>query len=291
MRAESCYQLARAYHVQEDFDQAFQYYYQATQFASPNFILPHFGLGQMYIYRGDVENAAQCFEKVLKAQPNNYETMKILGSLYANSESEDKRAVARTHLKKVTDQTPDDVEAWIELAQILEQTDPTQSLSAYETASKILREKVEADIPPEILNNIGSLHFRQADTARALECFDSALQKCTQEAEDESYYNQIAVTIRYNLARVHESLCHHDKAERLYKDILLECPNYIDCYLRLGCMLRDRGQIYEASDKVIFLTKLYHFITLALSVNNVSGISCLSKLQLVSHIRDWAVVL
>ena len=32
-------------------------------------------------------------------------------------------------------------------------------------------------------------------------------------------------------------------------DILLECPNYIECYLRLGCMLRDRGQIYEASDK------------------------------------------
>jgi len=54
---------------------------------------------------------------------------------------------------------------------------------------------------------------------------------------------------RYNLARVNEALCQHDKAERLYKDILLECPNYIDCYLRLGCMLRDRGQIYEASDK------------------------------------------
>ena len=54
---------------------------------------------------------------------------------------------------------------------------------------------------------------------------------------------------RYNLARVFEALCQHDKAERLYKDILLECPNYIDCYLRLGCMLRDRGQIYEASDK------------------------------------------
>ena len=84
MRAESCYQLARAFHVQVifklislkmnfsspswvvtcdihhffqgDFDQAFQYYYQATQFASPNFLLPHFGLGQMYIFRGDNEN-------------------------------------------------------------------------------------------------------------------------------------------------------------------------------------------------------------------------------------------
>jgi RNA polymerase-associated protein CTR9 len=56
MRAESCYQLARAFHVQGDYDQAFQYYYQATQFAPTAFVLPHFGLGQMYIYRGDAEN-------------------------------------------------------------------------------------------------------------------------------------------------------------------------------------------------------------------------------------------
>ncbi len=87
--------------LQTYYDQAFQYYYQATQFASPGFILPHFGLGQMYIQREEVENAAQCFEKVLKAQPGNYETMKILGSLYAMSDSEEKRGVARTHLKKV----------------------------------------------------------------------------------------------------------------------------------------------------------------------------------------------
>lgn len=32
-------------------------------------------------------------------------------------------AVLQGHLKKVTEQYPDDVEAWIELAQILEQTD------------------------------------------------------------------------------------------------------------------------------------------------------------------------
>ncbi len=48
---------------------------------------------------------------------------------------------------------------------------------------------------------------------------------------------------------MYESLCQHDKAEGHYKDILKACPNYIDCFLRLGCMLRDRGQIYEASDK------------------------------------------
>lgn len=58
MRAESCYQLARSFHVQRDYDQAFQYYYQSTQFAPSNFVLPHFGLGQMYIYRGDTENVS-----------------------------------------------------------------------------------------------------------------------------------------------------------------------------------------------------------------------------------------
>lgn len=44
MRAESCYQLARSFHVQGDYDQAFQYYYQSTQFAPSNFVLPHYGL-------------------------------------------------------------------------------------------------------------------------------------------------------------------------------------------------------------------------------------------------------
>ena len=58
MRAESCYQLARAFHVQEDYDQAFQYYYQATQFASANFVLPYYGLCQMYIYRSDTNNVS-----------------------------------------------------------------------------------------------------------------------------------------------------------------------------------------------------------------------------------------
>lgn len=61
MRAESCYQLARAFHSQGDYDQAFQYYYQATQFAPANFVLPHYGLGQMYHSRGDSENVSLTF--------------------------------------------------------------------------------------------------------------------------------------------------------------------------------------------------------------------------------------
>ena len=39
--------------------------------------------------------AVQCFEKVLKAQPGNYETMKILGSLYATADDPDKLTLAK----------------------------------------------------------------------------------------------------------------------------------------------------------------------------------------------------
>uniref|UniRef100_H3CVE8 RNA polymerase-associated protein CTR9 homolog n=1 Tax=Tetraodon nigroviridis TaxID=99883 RepID=H3CVE8_TETNG len=236
-------------HVQEDYDQAFQYYYQATQFASSTFVLPFFGLGQMYVYRRDKENAAQCFEKVLKSYPNNYETMKILGSLYAASDDQEKRDIAKGHLKKVTEQYPDDVEAWIELAQILEQTDIQGALSAYGTATRILQDKVQADVPPEILNNLGALHFRLGNLGEAKKYFLASLERAKAEGEhDEHYYNAISVTTSYNLARLYEAMCEFHEAEKLYKNILREHPNYVDCYLRLGAMARDKGNFYEASD-------------------------------------------
>lgn len=54
------------------------------------------------------------------------------------------------------------------------------------------------------------------------------------EAEqDPQYYNSIAVTTTYNLARLNESLCQFDRAEKLYKDILKEHPNYVDCTYKL----------------------------------------------------------
>lgn len=46
------------------------------------------------------------------------------------------------------------------MAQILEQSDLQASLQAYGTAIRILKDKVQADIPAEILNNVGCLHYR-----------------------------------------------------------------------------------------------------------------------------------
>ena len=192
---------------------------------------------------------AQCFEKVLKAQPGNYETMKILGSLYANSSSQSKRDTAKNHLKKVTEQFPEDVEAWIELAQILEQNDLQGSLAAYGQATNILTENINAEVPPEIWNNIAALNYRMGNLAEAKTKLEMALERSKSEAEhDSQYYDSISVTMTYNLGRLYEEMCEFDRADKLYKDILKEHPNYIDCYLRIGCMARDKGLIFVASD-------------------------------------------
>eukprot|EP00102_Acyrthosiphon_pisum_P018617 XP_016655827.1 PREDICTED: RNA polymerase-associated protein CTR9 homolog isoform X2 [Acyrthosiphon pisum] len=249
MRAESCYHMARVFHVQNNYDQAFQYYYQATQFAPVTFVLPYFGLGQMYIYGGDKENAAQCFEKVLKAHPENYEAMKILGSLYTKSKSQQKRDIAKSYLKKATEHFPDDAEIWIELAQILEASDLHASLSAYGKAMGLILNRANNYISPEILNNVAALNYRLNNMDEAHSKLEESLSLSKKMVEtDPQRYNSNAVTTLYNLARIYEVQCQFQKAETFYKDILKEHPNYISCYLRLGCMARDRNQIYEASD-------------------------------------------
>lgn len=175
--------------------------------------------------------------------------MKILGSLYANSNSQSKRDTAKNHLKKVTEQFPDDVEAWIELAQILEQNDLQGSLAAYGQATCILTDSNIAEVPPEIWNNIAALHYRMGNLSEAKNKLELALARSKSEAEhDSQYYDSISVTMTYNLARLYEEMCEFDRADKLYKDILKEHPNYIDCYLRIGCMARDKGLIFVASD-------------------------------------------
>lgn len=252
MRAESCYQMARVFHVQEDHEQAFQYYYQSTQFAPPNYVLPHFGLGQMYIARNNLKEAAEHFEKVLKVAPNNNETIKILGCIYAQQADADdkKRESARSYLKKVTDQSPDDVEAWLQYAQILERYDVNTALQAYNKAMETY-DQLGDDIPPELINNIAALYFRNGDLDQASKYYEKSQARIEAELHkhpDDSYYGAISVTVTYNLARLYEAFHKTEDAERLYKNILREHPNYIDCYLRLGCMARDRGEIYDSSD-------------------------------------------
>jgi RNA polymerase-associated protein CTR9 len=192
--------------------------------------------------------------------------MKILASIYAESNDHDKRDKAKEFLKKVTQHDTHDIDSWIQLAEILEGVDLQGmknnvaiilrilidflgSLDAYMTASKLIRDLHGKDTPIEMLNNMGSLHYRLNNNDESRKCFEKGISYAEQAREVEpAYANSILLTMRYNLARVCEASFEFDKAETLYQEILREHPKYVDCVLRLGCMARDRGQIYSASD-------------------------------------------
>ncbi|KAK0406995.1 hypothetical protein QR680_018937 [Steinernema hermaphroditum] len=224
MRAESCYQLARCFHSQGDFDKAF--------------------------------GAISCFEKMLKAFPNNYETLKIIGSLYAHhpspkpGENEQRRAKAIECLKKVVYLTPEDIEAYIDLAQLQEQNDPNASLASYTKVCELLTSQTEMEVPRAIFNNMASLHYSKGNYNEAKELFEKAkivLTRHVQKEPNDANIRSLLLTVNYNVGRVSEMLCLFTEAEEIYKAILHENDNYTDCLMRLGCIARDKGHIYNAS--------------------------------------------
>ncbi|CAI5445475.1 unnamed protein product [Caenorhabditis angaria] len=188
--------------------------------------------------------------------PNNVETLKILGSLYAHVQISDPtllneaRQKGRDILQKYLKIVPGDIEVLIDLAQLLEHCEPKKSLEMYEMAIELLETMENIGPQPEMLNNVGALHMQMGDYQKAKQCFEQARNRLTEMIEtqerDEAERPQL-LTIRYNLARCLEYLCESLEAEQMYKEILHECPNYTDCYMRLGCLTRDRGQIYESS--------------------------------------------
>lgn len=91
--------------------------------------------------------------------PDNYEAMKILSSLFTNSGCPEKMDLAKEYLQKLTERFSDDIEAWIEYAQISETNHCATALTAYETALKLMKELSDM-IPPEILNNLGVCYYR-----------------------------------------------------------------------------------------------------------------------------------
>jgi RNA polymerase-associated protein CTR9 len=118
--------------------------------------------------------------------------------------------------------------------------------AAYDKARRIL-EKQKAAVPSELWNNIGVLYHMQGKLEQAEEAYLKALNvtqltpenivelsKFTDDEENKANSGKLLVgvdnvTILYNIARLKEDSCNDDLAECLYKAILMEHPNYVDC--------------------------------------------------------------
>ena len=64
IRAESCYHIARSYHINAEYEQAHKYYEYSVGY-SPEYLLPQYGLAQTNVHLNKLSEATACLEKVL----------------------------------------------------------------------------------------------------------------------------------------------------------------------------------------------------------------------------------
>ncbi|CAI9787594.1 unnamed protein product [Fraxinus pennsylvanica] len=172
-KSHSFYNLARSYHSKGGYEKAGRYYLASIQEVNKpqEFVLPYYGLGQVQMKMGDLRSASSNFEKVLEVQPENCETLKVLGHIYVQLEQKER---AKQLLKKATKVNPQDPKAFLDLGELLISTDECAALDAFETAHNLLKMGNE-EVPIELLNNIGVLHFERGEFELAREMFMEAL--------------------------------------------------------------------------------------------------------------------
>lgn len=272
-KAHSYYNLARSYHSKGDYDKAGRYYMASVKevIKPQEFVLPYFGLGQVQLKLGDYRSALMNFEKVLEVYPENCESLKALGHLYVRLQQTDK---AIEVLKKVTKIDSRDAQPYLDLGELLISSDTAAALDAYKTACGLLK-KAGEDVPIELLNNIGILHFEKGELQLAEHAFRDALgdgawllfidEKERKYAVDSclalNQYKDVQifrrleedgismelpsnkVSIVFNLGRLLEEMHKSQSAIMLYRLILFKYADYIDAFLRLAAIAKARNNI------------------------------------------------
>ncbi|KAH9801934.1 protein CTR9-like [Citrus sinensis] len=168
-KSHSYYNLARSYHSKGDYEKAGLYYMASVkEINKPHeFIFPYYGLGQVQLKLGDFRSALTNFEKVLEIYPDNCETLKALGHIYVQLGQIEK---AQELLRKAAKIDPRDAQvAFIDLGELLISSDTGAALDAFKTARTLLK-KAGEEVPIEVLNNIGVIHFEKGEFEHFVLC-------------------------------------------------------------------------------------------------------------------------
>lgn len=173
MKAHSYYNLARSYHSKGDYEKAGRYYMASVKENNKphEFVLPYYGLGQVQLKLGDLKSALTNFEKVLEVHPDNCETLKAIGHIHILLGQIEK---AHEFIKRATKIDSRDPQAFLDLGELLMSTDAGAALDAFKTARNLFLRKNE-EVPIELLNNIGVLHFERGEFELAQQTFRDAL--------------------------------------------------------------------------------------------------------------------
>ena len=160
-------------------------------------------------------------------------------------------------LQEVTTRQPQDFEAWIDLAVLMERrpTATKEIVEAYMKAEEIMVEN-DIEVAPVLMNNIGSALFKMGDYHKALARFTDALAVCKKKttllgptaATNHKYYQGLVVSIKYNIALTSERTDDTVTATAIYTELSDTHKSYTDAQMRLGIMKLDKKLSPEVLD-------------------------------------------
>ncbi|CAI5473253.1 unnamed protein product [Closterium sp. Yama58-4] len=254
-RAEAYYCLARTYHAQGDRKKAFAYYKAATETVQPGeFALPYYGLGQIQLSLGDAKAALGTLEKVLAVHPTNSDALKLVGAIHLQQGRQDQ---ALACFRKITQHCPSDMDAWLEVGELLVSSDLPAALDSLKKAYERMVKAVGREgVPWQLVNNIAALQHERGAHEEAVAAYKEALgphgpwapilhPEGAADAAGGGDAGREAlpvekVTVVFNLALSLERTCCLTQAAALHRLILSQYPSYLDCHLRLAVMALDR---------------------------------------------------
>jgi len=254
VRAESCYHMARSYHATGNYEAAFSHYYRIVMHLWPDFVLGRFGLGQMYLQRNDIDKAMGEFQRVLKMEPDNFETNKILGALSAEKGKFDQ---ALSYYQKAHSINPNDEQVLVEISKF-EHHSPQVALDALLKAKHIMEMKNQS-LSHELYINLACLYHRLGDIKEAhkyaIKSLDTAGITLNEAIEmDVSSHN---LSFLFNVARILQDARRTQHAKKLFLNILKHHIGYYDCYLALAMIHHEDGDDTQALAYLKTATKLF----------------------------------
>jgi len=252
-------------HIKEDYNKALKFYQDATNACDSNPIAQHY-LGTINLHFRNYTEAEKILEKTLKltrvekessSERNavNVETMRILAQVKARMF---KRDEAINLYDTILENDRSDVESFLQAAHLTEQYDYEKAINYYTKAIEFLEAKssnireekqdkdlVEEDfVNPIYYNNIAVLHMKRDKREEADKMIRKAREtlKLIRKLQPQSVrLKSISITLYFNEACQFEAVGAIGEATNIYKYIIKEEPYYVDAYLRLAILAKQRG--------------------------------------------------
>ncbi|XP_017077383.2 RNA polymerase-associated protein CTR9 homolog [Drosophila eugracilis] len=247
--SQNSFNMARILHATGELGQAMNYYIISNKLAPDDYVLPLMGLAQLFVRDEEFDRAKNLLEKFLQVQPNEPSVMRLLAKIYLIERSPgqiDKAIEMLSEVVKKKASSRQDFDSRLSLAFAYEQKGEwTEAVNAYRQAMSAYSSLGE-EVPIEWLNNLAATELSAKMPDQALETLKLAYSKCRAMTGEHQLTNLL--TIRFNHGRIMEDLHRYDQAEILYKKILIEFPDYCDCFLRLGVMAMRQNKLHLAVD-------------------------------------------